>query len=455
VTDSHQEAFLSSPRRQIMMITNHGVHEWQITPGLPDTGGQNVFVNQMSAALARQGFRVTIVNRGGYPHPETGQARKGFRYKGDHQRILYITDGHPDFVPKEEMKPHIPHLAETLYHTLSSEGSEADLIISHYWDGAQVGIHFNNFSDHPLKHIWVPHSLGTIKMNNVSPKKWEELHIIERIISEHRILGEIDGVGSTSTRISEALREDYDYQDSVHFLPPCVDPQRFTPKNISADHKIWDFLLEHSSLSRGQLQSARMITEVSRTDTTKRKGLLISAFARVLEDHPDALLLITITDSNSDLYQTLMALINDLKIGERVIVLGSIWEELPTIYNLTDIYCTPSVMEGFGMSAQEAAASQVSVVASSLVPFAVEYLLGDNIRTVACHEDQQPIEIGAGAVIVPADSQEELVCALKLLLDDNDLRAAMAKNAYQITVPRFTWDRVIKEFLHRTGEDHD
>ena len=46
------------------MITNHGVHQWEVIPGLPDTGGQNVFVNQFSAALAEMGFRITIVNRG-------------------------------------------------------------------------------------------------------------------------------------------------------------------------------------------------------------------------------------------------------------------------------------------------------------------------------------------------------------------------------------------------------
>lgn len=57
------------------MITNHGVHEWQVVPGLPDTGGQNVHVNQFTEALIDLGYRVTIVTRGGYPHPVTGRAQ--------------------------------------------------------------------------------------------------------------------------------------------------------------------------------------------------------------------------------------------------------------------------------------------------------------------------------------------------------------------------------------------
>ncbi len=47
------------------MITNHGVHECEVTPGLPDTGGQNVHLNQFTDALTEQGYRVTIVGRGG------------------------------------------------------------------------------------------------------------------------------------------------------------------------------------------------------------------------------------------------------------------------------------------------------------------------------------------------------------------------------------------------------
>ena len=46
------------------------------------------------------------------------------------------------------------------------------------------------------------------------------------------------------------------------------------------------------------------------------------------------------------------------------------------LYNATSVYCTPSVMEGFGMSAQEAAATARPVVASNLVPFVCEYLVG-------------------------------------------------------------------------------
>ena len=39
----------------ILQVTNHGLHEWEITPGLPDTGGQNdqfedIFENAVEGA---------------------------------------------------------------------------------------------------------------------------------------------------------------------------------------------------------------------------------------------------------------------------------------------------------------------------------------------------------------------------------------------------------------------
>ena len=70
------ETFLASRREHVLMITNHGVHQWQVIPGLPDTGGQNVFVNRFTDDLARLGFKVTIVNRGGYPLLTTGHLKE-------------------------------------------------------------------------------------------------------------------------------------------------------------------------------------------------------------------------------------------------------------------------------------------------------------------------------------------------------------------------------------------
>jgi len=104
----HHAEFLKSNREHILMLTIHGVHEWKVVPGLQDTGGQNVFVNQFSSALEKFGYKITIVNRGGYSHPRTGEEQKGLHYKDKYQRILYLDDGLNQFVRREDMCDRVP-----------------------------------------------------------------------------------------------------------------------------------------------------------------------------------------------------------------------------------------------------------------------------------------------------------------------------------------------------------
>ena len=107
------------------------------------------------------------------------------------------------------------------------------------------------------------------------------------------------------------------------------------------------------------------------------------------------------------------------------------------------------------MSAQEAAATGVPVVASHLVPFVTEYLLGTQAEDVHCEGGRQPLRVGEGAIVVPADDVNGFARALEMLLTDDDLRIEMGKDAYHATVPRFTWQNVVAAFLDEMGMDPD
>jgi len=449
-----QAAFLASSRKHVLMITNHGIHQWRIIPGLPDTGGQNAFVNQFTAALASLGFRVTIVNRGGYPHPVTGEWRKGVRYRGGHERILYLEDGLPDFVRKEDMDERIPHLVESLKRSMDAEvDAGVDLIISHYWDGAKLGVLYNRTLSQQAKHIWIPHSLGAIKKRNVSPQQWPDLRIDERISVERSLMSgeELDGIVATSSRTRQSLKEDYGYAGRILFLPPCVDPERFHPRDVPDGDEIWTFLSQRCGLSPEEVHRSRLVTEISRTDGTKRKDVLIKAFAATQGRIPNSLLVVSIDENAGTLAEDLMQLIHSLDLQDRVAVVGSISELLPTVYAVTDVYCTPSVMEGFGMSAQEAAATAVPVVSSHLVPFVSEYLLGEEVEFCEFAGGDRVLRRGEGAIVVPADDVDGFACALEMLLADDDLRKEMGANAYHITIPYFTWPNMVSTFLGQIG----
>jgi glycosyltransferase involved in cell wall biosynthesis len=434
------------------MITNHGVHEWQVVPGMPDTGGQNVYVNQFTEALIDQGYRVTIVNRGGYAHPETGELQTGTVYHPTGRaRILYLEDGTPEFVRKEDMDEHIPALAADLERRLEAEDLSYDLIISHYWDAGKLGATINERSKQPVPHIWIPHSLGALKKRNMDPSTWEHLRIDERIANEQNLVAKIDGGVATSSAIRDTFITDYGYE-AKYFLPPCVDTARYRPQREDCD-EIWDFLSTLSTHGIPELRTRRIITEISRTDRTKRKDVLICAFAQVREQVPDVVLAVALDDRAGAPYDEAVALISELGLKRDVIPLGSVWDRLPCLYAVTSVYCTPSVMEGFGMSPQEAAATMKPVVSSDLVPFAVEYLLGDDPREVPITgaTGGNKLLVGDGAIVVPADDVDGFAQALLLLLTDDTLRDEMGHRALDVTVPYFTWERRTKDLLGDLG----
>lgn len=104
------------------------------------------------------------------------------------------------------------------------------------------------------------------------------------------------------------------------------------------------------------------------------------------------------------------------------------------------------------MSAQEAAATEVPVVASDRVPFVAEYLIGPNIHKISTDDNRRPIQVGDGAIVVPADDTEGFAQALETILRDEGLRSRMGKNAYKSTVPYFTWENRVSTFLEQIGK---
>jgi D-inositol-3-phosphate glycosyltransferase len=427
----------------IVQITNHGMHEWRVIPGLPDTGGQNVYVNAFTESLLALGHRVTIYNRGGYSHPLTGAGRYGtVEHPSGRAAIHYLADDVGEFVPKEDMAARIPALAGELAPRLAAE--PVDLIVSHYWDAGSLGLEASRTAGIDVPHVWIPHSLGAIKRRNSEPQRWASLRVEERIEHERIIVAAVDAVASTSRAISESLLADYGVEASL-WMPPGVDAERYRPLEEGDCRATIDLLANRLGIAPEGVRGRPLVAEVSRTDVTKRKDVLLAAFAAVRERVPDALLATTIDDINRDLRDHLEGRIADLGLEGSVAVLGSVWEHLPALYSLADVYCTPSVMEGFGMSAAEAAAAGTPIVASRLVPFVVEYLLGEH-RSVPVPGAPELL-VGHGAILAEPDSVPAFGAALTMLLRDPELAVRMGASAREAVLPDLTWDHLASRFL--------
>jgi glycosyltransferase involved in cell wall biosynthesis len=299
--------------------------------------------------------------------------------------------------------------------------------------------------------VWIPHSLGALKKANMHPSTWKGLRIDERIANEQLLIEEIDSGVATSSAIRDTFIKDYGHHPK-YFLPPCVDTDRYRPRITGCDDT-WDFLASLSPRAVSELQIRQFVTEISRTDRTKRKDILLRAFARARDQVPGIMLAIALDDRAGEPYETAMALIHELDLGRDVIVLGSVWDQLPCLYAITSVYCTPSVMEGIGMSAQEAAATGTPVVSSDLVPFVVEYLLGHEPQKISFDGEvhERDLLVGEGAIVVPADDVEGFAQALVMLLSDDEMRTETGRLARRITVPYFTWEARTQDLLDDLG----
>lgn len=429
---------------RILNVTNHGIHEWNLVLGLPDTGGQNVYVNELSNALAHMGNIVTIANRGGYRHPVTNELRQGIFRKNNYQELVFIQDHYPHFVEKEYINPYIPYLAEDLYQRLPQP---PDIIISHFWDGLKVAHLFN--THYGLPHYWVPHELAAMKAQNIKENQLHKHFIQGRLDIVKEILPKISGVISTSKLITESLQKDYNYNTDIT-LTPCINTTRFAPKKPKNNDAIWDFLSQENPSNKTKIQTSLKILEISRTDFTKRKDFIVQVFKMIAEQYPDTILIMNV-DNNAE-GNSIKELITSLNLQECVVTIdpselpqtGHHSDRIPKLFNMADIYVSASIMEGFGMAVQEAAATKTAIIGSNKIPCLTEVLAVNP-------EKRDQYTIGKGGIVAEKDNFNAFVNGLIELVKNKNLRNTLAENAYNIVIPEYTWFNKVHTLTKQLG----
>jgi len=98
---------------------------------------------------------------------------------------------------------------------------------------------------------------------------------------------------------------------------------------------------------------------------TKRKSVpeLVSAFADILDEIPNATLIKVGGPQHPNSRERTMAAVQEYNIEDRVVFTGYVPEEdLPYLYNLTDVFASASKFEGFGFPFVEAMACGTPVI---------------------------------------------------------------------------------------------
>jgi glycosyltransferase involved in cell wall biosynthesis len=155
----------------------------------------------------------------------------------------------------------------------------------------------------------------------------------------------------------------------------------------------------------------------------KNLNALVDAFARIaaLDEYAD-LQLVLVGDTTGDAFLTCVgALVQQIKaagLENRVVFAGYLGDEdVVVLLNLATVLVLPSLMEGFGLPAVEAAACGCPVVATKESPLAG--LLGEGC-----------ISVGTG--------EEEIADAMARVLSSKELQANMRKCGLE-AAGRLTW----------------
>ena len=282
------------------------------------------------------------------------------------------------------------------------------------------------------RHVWTPHSLGELKDFNYrhrSKTERRDLKFCERRNHERMICQRTHAFAATSAKIAERLWTHYHVPvENTYYFPPCVDRDVYRPYTDLEKRDTLYWLSEKTGLSVDELAVKPLIFETSRMDRTKRKDLLLAAFAEVAATHPDCYLIIGGGPEN-DVFESLQQQLElTPMLNGRAFLLGAIPDEfIEPIFSVAHIYATASEMEGFGMSVSQAASAGTPVVSTNTIPFSIHHAADE-------------------ALLFDPGDKHGLADALNRLLSDP---AEHARRGEQIekTLEELDWTTRVGDFL--------
>ena len=240
-----------------------------------------------------------------------------------------------------------------------------------------------------------------------------------------RILGGASGIAATSAWVAELAREVM-HQVGVNEIPPIAaldlgtDPAMFSPeRDTGALRKKWN------------VGDAPILLTVARLVPHKGQDTIIHALAVLSDEFPD-LRYVLVGEGHDE--ARLLGLAVDLRVVDRVVFAGALTDaELPEAYATSTIYVGPSRVdkeinvEGFGISFLEASSSGLPVLA------------GDSGGVRSAVRD------GETGLVIPPTSVAAWAAAIRELLRDENMRAAVGRAGREAVVSHYNWDRVARD----------
>lgn len=203
--------------------------------------------------------------------------------------------------------------------------------------------------------------------------------------------------------------------DRVITIPHGVDPLFRPIEDIDSATRV---------IAKYQLPD-KFILYIGLIEPRKNLPVLINAYKKLVDEGTDHCLVLG--GRYGWMYDEVLKQIEKLNLTEKVFLPGYFdQEDLPMVYNLSDLFVYPTLYEGFGLPVLEAMACGIPVITTDISSI--------------------PEIIGEAGLLVPPDEVETLFRGMKKVLSDEDLRLEMARRGTD-QAAKFTWERTAKSTL--------
>ena len=176
---------------------------------------------------------------------------------------------------------------------------------------------------------------------------------------------------------------------------------------------------------------AKTVVSCGRLVEQKNYALLIEAFEKISSKFPDWKLLIY---GVGPLELKLLTLINSLDMHDKIFLMGAS-DNIPKVLSESSIFVLSSDYEGLPNALMEALASGVPSISTMCPCGGPEYL----------------INTGENGLLIPVGNREKLCGALELLIENEEKRVLISKNAklmakeYELNSIISKWERIFAE----------
>lgn len=392
--------------------------------GGADAGGQNVYVDELTRALAALGHKVDA-----YTRRESTQAPEVMEWAPG-VRVVSVEAGPLRPVPKDAIWPYMPEFRDGIERFWLRHHSRPDILHANFWMSGWAAVELRQRTGTPVVQIF--HALGKTKKRHQGAEDTspgDRTHIEARVVREADCL-----IAQCPSEMGEIIEDYGAMPHQVTLIPAAVNTERFRP-----------VAQEEARQLLGLDVHAPLLVYVGRVLPRKDVRNIVRALALLAppttgSQYPPRLIIVGGESAEPDPAVTpelgeLHRLAKELGVEHLVELVGHRQPDtLHLYYSAADIVVTTPWYEPFGLTPLEAMACGAPVVGSSVggIPFTVQH--------------------GVTGLLVPPRTPDTLSDALQHLLSKPGLRRRMGLAARARAEREFTWPTVAArvEHLYRT-----